>query len=172
MILSNSVSSGVNAESKKVIMDIHHLKMPIKFMFSNIITWLWKKWFTWIYTFVKGKSKLLCRDRSIKMNDSGYLNRRMATTGLFLRHTCEKFHTLLLSKPLRSMMTCSLAVGKVWGSLHCIHRCSMISCKWVISVSKLTSWSYKCTRIYHVYIIKKFDWLMMVNWGGGGGILH
>ena len=102
------------------------------------------------------------------MNDSGYLHRRMATTELFLRHTCEKFHTLLLSKPLRSMMTCSLAVGKVWGSLHCIHRCSMISCKWVISVSKLTSWSYKCTRIYHVYIIKKFDWLMMVNWGGGG----
>ena len=112
MILSNSVSSGVNAESKKVIMDIHHLKMPIKFSFPTSLHGSEKNG-SLEYTFVKGKSKLLCRDRSIKMNDSGYLNRRMATTGLFLRHTCEKFHTLLLSKPLRSMMTCSLAVGKV-----------------------------------------------------------
>lgn len=69
------------------------------------------------------------------------------------RHTCEKFHTLLLSNPFTSMMTCSLAGGRVWGSLHCIHRCSMISCRCVISVSKLTSWSFNSNSLSQNFYI-------------------
>ena len=48
------------------------------------------------------------------------------------------------SIPFRSAMTCSLEAGRLCGSLACRQRLCMISCRWVTSVSRCTSWS--CQR--------------------------
>ena len=52
--------------------------------------------------------------------------------------------------PLRSEMTCSLEAGREPGSLACRHRLCIISCRWVTSVSRWTSWS--CTGKNQMFI--------------------
>lgn len=80
------------------------------------------------------------------INPYFFLTERNPWDFIWIIRLTWKFHTVL-SRPFRSRMTCSLDMGRRWGSAACRHRQSITSCRCVTSVRRLTSWSYKIYKI-------------------------